>query len=192
MYGKSDVGSQCTNKLCSPNGSPRGSLCLTVKRSGFINARYPSRPLGQKLEVVAGVEMTLELFRRLADLLPAPLCCGMRRSWGRAWSGWCCCREGTLGHTLPHPATPCHTLPYCATPCHTVPHHTQQSPPGEEPAPALPFAAGAKGSVHAGGAVEMSLPIALSAQPSVTDTSLLYAEKCVSFCLLSLWPLRCF
>lgn len=122
MYGKSDVGSQCTNKLCSPNGSPRGSLCLTVKRSGFINARYPSRPLGQKLEVVAGVEMTLELFRRLADLLPAPLCCGMRRSWGRAWSGWCCCREGTLGHTLPHPATPCHTLPYCATPCHTVPH----------------------------------------------------------------------
>lgn len=74
MHGKSDVGSQYTNKLCSPNGSPRGSLCLTVKRSGFINTRYPSRALGQELEVVAGVEMALELFRALADLLSAPLC----------------------------------------------------------------------------------------------------------------------
>lgn len=123
---------QYTNKLCSPNVSPRGSLCFTVKRGGFINTRYPSRSLSQKLEDVAGVERHWNALKcwQICSRFPfRTRVCRMRRDqvpscgrgllwpkargwrWARRW-----CRRGTGSAT--RVLSSCHPMKGQPQRCH--------------------------------------------------------------------------
>lgn len=97
-----------------------------MKRCGFINTRYPSRPLSQKLEDVAGIEMALEFFRVLAD--PLPLSFLQPEPAGCEGPPVQSCGQGLLSPKACWARQQCHT---CA----------QQLPPHERSAPTLPFAA---------------------------------------------------